>query len=1193
MNLPSATGRATAMYRSRLLPLLATFAVCLPSIAIAERTPDLERGFRTPPASARPWVYWFWLNGNISSNGITADLEAMKRVGIGGVLIMEVDQGAPVGPADFMGAPWRALFAHVHHEAQRLGLEVNMNNDAGWNGSGGPWIRPDQSMQKLVWTETRVTGPTRFNEKLPQPETVAGFYRDIAVLALPTIGTNRIDGIRSKAMFETAGIGAPTRGSFPAESTIPRDRVMFLPATPAPDGSVAWDVPAGNWTLLRLGHTSTGAENAPAPRSGRGLECDKLSPAGIEAQFAAMMEPLAADSGIHPGRKGAGLVATHIDSWENGSQNWTPHMRSEFQRRRGYDLFPFLPVITGRVVGSLEVSERFLWDLRQTVSELVIGNYAGRMRELAHARGMRFTVEAYGAPCDSISYAGRSDEPMGEFWTPSGAIETCKAMASAGHVFGLPIVGAEAFTSGDQERWREHPALLKSHGDRAFCEGINRFVFHRYALQPWNVPDRSPGMMMGPWGQHYERTQTWWDWTPAWHEYLARCQFLLRQGTFVADVCHLLPELPPQGPGDHRREGYDWDECPAELVIEKMSVKNGRLTLPGGMSYRLLVLPDSDAMTPRLLERITELVRQGASILGRRPSFSPSLADYPACDARITRLATELWADCDGARTRERTFGKGRVFCGRSPAQVLKLLGVPPDFSTSQNLRFIHRTGPDFDLYFVANPEPFGFTTSCSFRVTGRIPELWWPDSGRIERAAMYDEHDGITHVVIPFDPSGSVFVAFRERRGHDNPVSALSLDGKPILAARPEPLPTALIQRATYGILEDPRRTRDVTAEVQRRIDAGERTFTVSSLAAAGDPAPNTPKSLSIDYKIDDRTFHVAARDSDPIRVSRNAVNAKVLKARYGILDDPRRTRDVRDRVQRIIDAGETGFVVARMADGDDPAFLVVKTLELELTLDGHTVQLSGHDPDSLQLAPVTAPSSSPVTIQRGSDGVTRITSRDPGQFQWVRASGESGNVTASAAGTTTETVIPGPWTLRFKPAHAEARSQALAELASWSTSTDPALRYHAGTATYSRTLVIPPDTTAGRRHLVLDLGRVEVMARVTLNGRRLTTLWKAPYRVDLGRAARVGENQLEIEVVNLWPNRLVGDEQLPEDSERNPDGTLKQWPPWLNAGQPSPSGRSTFVSWRLWKKSDALLPSGLIGPVTLRTETPIPIGR
>ena len=195
-------------------------------------------------------------------------------------------------------------------------------------------------------------------------------------------------------------------------------------------------------------------------------------------------------------------------------------------------------------------------------------------------------------PCDSIPYGGASDEPMGEFWSPSGAMETCRGMASAGHVYGKRIIGAESFTAADQEKWREHPGSLKALGDTAFCEGINRFVFHRYALQPW-AEDRRPGMMMGPWGQHYERTETWWEQSAEWHRYLARCQFLLRQGLFVADICYLQPERPPQSFEAHPRLGYDYDECERGVVLNRMSVKNGLITLPDGMSYRLLVLPQT------------------------------------------------------------------------------------------------------------------------------------------------------------------------------------------------------------------------------------------------------------------------------------------------------------------------------------------------------------------------------------------------------------------------------------------------------------------------------------------------------------------------------------------------------------------------------------------------------------------------
>ncbi|HSA95667.1 MAG TPA: glycosyl hydrolase, partial [Acidobacteriota bacterium] len=232
--------------------IVALMVLCLVAACVAPKTKDpLAAGFIKPPDSARPWVYWFWLNSNITRAGITADLEAMKRVGIGGVLIMEVDQGAPVGPAAFMGAEWRDLFQFAVAEAGRLGLEINMNDDAGWNGSGGPWITPEQSMQKIVWTETGLKGPARFEGALPHPEAVRGFYRDIAVMAFPSPGAYRIADIKGKALYERREAPMASEEEIPAAMTIARDRIVDLTAAMGPDGRVAWDVPAGKWTVLR------------------------------------------------------------------------------------------------------------------------------------------------------------------------------------------------------------------------------------------------------------------------------------------------------------------------------------------------------------------------------------------------------------------------------------------------------------------------------------------------------------------------------------------------------------------------------------------------------------------------------------------------------------------------------------------------------------------------------------------------------------------------------------------------------------------------------------------------------------------------------------------------------------------------------------------------------------------------------
>ena len=1164
----------------RLLLIASCLAALFASTGQLNAADLLAEQFAAPPESARPWVYWFWLNGNITREGITADLEAMKRAGIAGALIMEVDQGAPVGPVDFMSPSWRELFQFVHEEANRLGLEINMNDDAGWNGSGGPWIKPEEAMQEVTWTETRVAGPQRFEGELPQPEARNGYYRDIAVQAFPSVGPYRIPGLRSKAAYQRREVGEPGSGPFTPEMAIGKDAVVDLTAKMDGEGKLVWEVPQGKWTILRLGHTCTGVQNAPAPATGRGLECDKLSPEGIEAQFAGMMAKLAADTGIAAQPAKAGLVATHIDSWENGSQNWTRRMPEEFRQRRGYDMMPFLPVLTGRVAQSEEISERFLQDLRRTVSELVVENYAGRFCELAHGAGMRFTVEAYGGPCDHIPYGGRSDEPMGEFWTPrGGAMATCRGMASAGHVYGKPVIGAEAFTANDHERWQLHPAMLKALGDQAFCEGINRFVFHRYAMQPWI--DRRPGMTMGPWGQHYERTQTWWDQTPAWHDYLARCQLLLRQGLFAADVCFLRPETSPQGFGRYPLDGYGWDECTDDAVLNRMSVRDGRIVLPDGMNYRLLVLSDTRSMTPRLLEKIKELVEAGATVLGPRPLKSPSLSDYPQCDQEVERLAAELWGPCDGKEVKENRIGQGRISWGLTPEAVLTQDGLGPDFACDRSWRFIHRSSEDGEIYFVASDEPFEATATCAFRVTGRVPELWCAETGSIRHAAVWEEEDAVTRVSLTLGPSGSAFVVFRESSGGADPIVRVARDGKTLLSAAMTPPPEIVVRKARYGVLDDPQRTRDVTEKVQQQVDKGDREFTVSKMAEGDDPAYGIVKTLVIDYTVEGKPLSVKAQDPETIRLAGDAVNVTIEKAAYGVLTDPKRTRDVREKLQRLVDAGCSSFTVSLMARGDDPAYHVVKTLDVEYTMDGERRHLTGTDPDVLSFFDPVVPPPAAVQLRCDKEGRLLLDAREAGRYELTTSSGRVRQVDVKAD--ISEVEIDGPWQVSFDPKWGGPKQAAFEQLKDWAEREEDGIRYYSGTAVYRKTFTYSP--SPGKPRVLLDLGSVEVIAEVRLNGKDLGTLWKPPYRVDVTDAIRPGANALEVKVVNLWINRMIGDEQLPEDSDRNSNGTLRNWPEWLQEGKPSPTGRYTFTSWRLWKKDDPLAPSGLIGPVRLES--------
>jgi hypothetical protein len=371
--------------------------------------------------------------------------------------------------------------------------------------------------------------------------------------------------------------------------------------------------------------------------------------------------------------------------------------------------------------------------------------------------------------------------------------------------------------------------------------------------------------------------------------------------------------------------------------------------------------------------------------------------------------------------------------------------------------------------------------------------------------------------------------------------------------------------------------------------VDNGEYRFAVTTVAEGDDPAHGVVKTLIVDYTIEDKPFTVKAGDGSVIQLSANAVRVQIDKARYGVLTDPQRTRDVREKLQRLVDAGESSFRVARMADGDDPAFMVVKTLDLEFTWNDQQVHVMGTDPEMIDLIPAASLQPPSAVIRCNENGAAVLEVREPGEYKWTTASQKQHDVIVQNV--SPPVPVSGPWQVRFAPGWGVSADVILEQLISWGDHSDPGVKYFSGSATYMKTLTVLSDMLAAGNRLYLELGDVQVMARVTLNGQDLGTLWKPPFHVDITHVAKVGDNALEVQIVNLWPNRLIGDEQLPEDSERNADGTLKAWPPWLNAGQPSPTGRYTFTSWRLWKKDDSLFPSGLLGPVTLRTIPCIPM--
>jgi hypothetical protein len=550
--------------------------------------------------------------------------------------------------------------------------------------------------------------------------------------------------------------------------------VVDLTAKLTPGGRLTWDVPEGDWTIVRTGYTISGVAVSCASPGGEGLEMDWLNTAAMDHHFRSMAEVLCQDAGSLLGKT---LKYFHDDSWEVGLPNWTDGFLEEFRKYRGYDPRPYLPVLAGRIVGSSGISDRFLYDFRKTIADCLAENHYARFAALAHAKGVKIHCEA-GGPCypkappmDALRNLGRCDIPMGEFWMPPHWKENAqnqagKAIACAAHIYGRTYVAAEAFTKIGPH-YQESPADLKPIADIALCEGINRFVLHTSTSS--RPDDGVPGYEYFA-GTHFNRNVTWWEQSGAWLTYIARCQYLLQQGLFAADVCYYSGDnapnfVEPKHVDPSLGPGYDYDVCNAEVLLTRMSVTNGKIVLPDGMSYRLLVLPDRKTMPVEVLKKVQQLVEAGATVVGPRPERDPGMRDYPRCDEEVRRIAAGLWGEVDGKNVTQRRVGLGRIVWGRRLREVLQADGVGPDFEHSgkdASIDFIHRTAGAAEIYFVANRNNRWERLPCTFRVAGKLPEIWDPVQGTMRDAAAYATAEGRTTLPLEFAPYGSMFVVFR-----------------------------------------------------------------------------------------------------------------------------------------------------------------------------------------------------------------------------------------------------------------------------------------------------------------------------------------------------------------------------------------------------------------------------------------------
>jgi hypothetical protein len=1092
---PAAWSVVTARLQLPLLLVLLLVAGCTPRDTGSDQvTPEeMARGFAQPPDSTKPWVYWYWISDNISREGITRDLEAMARVGIGEAFIGNIGlDDIPYGKVPVLSEEWWGLVEHAIREGKRVGVNIGMFNCPGWSQSGGPWVKSTEAMRYLVTTETVVDGGTSVVFKLDKPPDP---YQDVQVLAFPApeddgrtltalhprISTvplfsdaaSMIDNnVKTSCRFTGAGqrdavtidlqaaepftarslqltpderpwaaecvlqaaagdsfrtvrsflfdrsnmgvsVGPMTQGcvaiAFPAVtsrhfrlvftrfkecsgrsaadaalaeivlSAAPRlERfvekqlgkmhqtpfplwneyqwpvqdepgagmqyidpagVTDISASLAADGTLRWAGPKGKWVVMRIGMRPTGTENSPSAPHGRGPEVDKMNRTHLRNHFDAFIGELIRRM---PADDRTAFKHVVLDSYEQGSENWTEGFAADFKGRYGYDPIPWLPVLSGRIVGSADRSDRFLWDMRRLVADRVAYDYVGGLRDLSAEHGLRVWLENYGHwgfPSEFLMYGGQTHDLGGEFWNEGelGNIE-CRAASSAAHIYGKRRVSAESYTAAGLP-FRRYPAMLKKRGDWSYTEGINHVVLHVYISQPYE--ERNPGI--NAWfGTEFNRKNTWFDQAKKWIDYQRRCMYMLQRGEPVNDVCYFIGEDAPKMTGvrvPRLPSGYSFDYINAEVIMTRLAVRDGRLVLPDGMSYSMMVLPPLKTMRPELLRRISELAAEGATILGAPVDRSPSMKAFPGADAEVRSLAAELWKNAGDVAEASGRFGKGRVINGLTMGEALEKIGLPPDLSMPDSVPVVwtHRRLGECDIYFVANQSDRGIAPAFGFRVAGLQPELWDATTGSMRDLPAFTSHGGRTTLRLALEPYESAFIVFR--------------------------MPTG------------------------------------------------TPEG---------------AREDFPEMKTVTEVNG-------------------------------------------------------------------------------------PWTVQFDS----------------------------SRSGP------PGPLTMNV--------------LADWTQSKDEAIRYYSGSAVYGTTFILP-EVSAGER-LLLDLGSVGVMADVRLNGKPVGGVWTAPWRVDITDAARQGVNSVEIEVVNTWSNRLIGDSRLPVQRRR------------------------TWVTVAAAKPDDQLMPSGLVGPVVVRS--------
>jgi hypothetical protein len=871
--------------------------------------------FANPPADQRVGCYWYWIDNTITKEGVIADLQAMKKAGITLAYIGLTGGGKEV---KFMSEQWWELIHTALKTATDLDIEIGLFNSPGWSQSGGPWIKPSQSMRYLTSAQRMVTGPKKISEKLaisseqiPNIKALVGGeehyqpkledFQDVKVLAFPVKAANiknwfeaagakitfssNIDSkkfpvklpqkdessitltlpapvpaqgllIKIEGSFRSQGeLQAKVDGQFVTIKKFGMDRTDtgpsrgFLPFSPfaisfpkteasefrivfnntnnhsvvtgislteaplierfpektfakmfndlappwdafmwetetgdpslsidpknvvdisdklAADGTLSWDVPEGDWMIMRTGMLATGMQNAPIVEGGFGPEVDKLSYTLTQYHFDSYLGEILRRI---PAADRKSWKYNIMDSYEKGGQNFTDNFIEIFKERYGYDPLPYIPSYFGFPIGSPELSDRFLWDMRRLVADRITTEYARALADRSHENGLLTWLENYGSwgfAGEFLQYGGQSDEVGGEFWTTDfiGDAEI-RCASSCAHTYGKTKVWAEALTSGGGH-YTYHPGNLKRRGDWALAEGVNAFILHVYIQQ--QADNVYPGI--DAWYNiQFNRKNTWFSQFDLYTDYIRRCGHLLQQGIDVSDVAYFIGEDAPKMCGvtnPPTPAGYHYDHINAEVLLRDAKVINKKLVLPHGTSYHVLVMPPQNDIRPEVFAKIAQFAEAGLPVIATvRPVRSPSLENYPAADNQVREIAAGLWDN--------------KKILNTTVADLFKNdLKLPPDFvASSPALQYLHRQTGDTDIYFITNQSGDRVQASPVFRVHGKQPELWDPMTGkhRLLPAFTQIEENGTTSVPLQLEPDESVFIVFRKQVNHNAGIAGI-----------------------------------------------------------------------------------------------------------------------------------------------------------------------------------------------------------------------------------------------------------------------------------------------------------------------------------------------------------------------------------------------------------------------------------